>query len=68
MLFIVFEGKIYRPAGCRIPVTGDEYVSRDGRIKVAQKNGERPDGERLIVRELIADDHDQVLRDKERRS
>lgn len=42
---------IYRPAGYRHPNERDEYVSKDGKIKLAQANAIY-DGPRLIVRRV----------------
>lgn len=34
MILILFDGKLYRPAGFRSPFPGESYISKDGKIKV----------------------------------
>lgn len=45
------DGKVYRPAGYRIPEDGETYVAKDGYVKVAA-GGAPFDGVRLILREV----------------
>jgi len=54
-MLILFEGKIYRPAGCRLPAFGEQYVNKEGKVVVKQRS-HIVDGTRLIVRELLVDD------------
>jgi len=52
---LIFEGCVYRTAGCRSPNEGELYVATDGRVKVATFNWELDwkDRDRLILREVV---------------
>jgi hypothetical protein len=50
-VLILFNGRFYRPAGCRAPLHGENYVSKDGKVKSFDPLAP-PSGDRLIVRSL----------------
>ena len=49
---LLFGGKVWRSAGCRLPNAGEHYVAKTGKIVFHGPNDAKPSGDRLIVREL----------------
>lgn len=49
-IIVIYMGKFYRPAGYRVPLTNELYISSDGKVKkVKTANINLP---RTILREL----------------
>jgi hypothetical protein len=49
---LLYAGKVWRSAGCRLPEINESFVSRSGHIVTLKVNDQKPSGDRLIVREL----------------
>ena len=50
-VLLSFKDKVYRPAGYRIPLLNELYISTDGRPKLMSQLHNQPLDIRLIIRE-----------------